>query len=519
MKRPIILVAALILSLSASADCNWGNGASTPQDVFNRSCRQQGGVPHGCSCDAPGTGGSSGSSGYGGSDPLVQGAGMIGNALGKALGDAIFGNPQQDTANQAAATKAAEQQRQADEQQRQAEEQRRAEELRRQEIAKQRILSQLKGSESSPGLALKTGDEDSPLTDIGTGTKAFGLGRSPSQDTSVLKLKLGDDADTIKSDSNATNVGGTGITRGQADHSASVNPGTHAEVSAPPAIKGLQLKLGDDAPSVSPGQTVALIPRQGDPEHLAKGGRYVDCDATRTVYIRIKKGMPVQLDWLNRTKARLDGELRERRDIDHDEKVYMVQTIFETSKDMALDMGAMKAGLSREKLVHLSPERQEQILKYAEKLSFAYDGLTKSPEAARAGFEFGTKEMEISRDSAERILSSADSRRNLIALQQRINEFAKSVSNFKQAMVDSGLAEEIGKEGSRYLGGPLGGLAFTAGKISLDITVMTGNDYLNEQQLQQAHSQYDNLKYLYDGLQETIANDHADLVQYCEFKG
>lgn len=201
MKRLIFLVAALIGSLSASADCNWGNGASTPQDVFNRSCKQQGGVPHGCSCDAPGTGGSSGSSGYSGSDPLIQGAGIVGNAVGKALGDAIFGNPQQDAANQAAAAQAAEQQRQAEERQRQADEQRRDEALRQQEIAKQRILSQLKGSESSLGLALKTGDEDIPLTVTetrgalgSTVVTPTGIG-APSAEHG-LQLKLGDDSDT-----------------------------------------------------------------------------------------------------------------------------------------------------------------------------------------------------------------------------------------------------------------------------------------------------------------------------------
>ncbi len=194
-----LFLAALIGPLSASA-CNWGNGASTPQDVFDRSCRQQGGVPHGCSCDAP-TSGSSGSGGYSGSDPLVQGAAILGNALGKALGDAILGNPQQDAANQAAAAQAAEQQRQAEEQQRQIDEQRTAEALRQQEIAKQRILSQLKGSESSPGLALKTGEEDTPLTVTETrgalgSTVVTATGIGSLSDEHGLQLKLGDDAET-----------------------------------------------------------------------------------------------------------------------------------------------------------------------------------------------------------------------------------------------------------------------------------------------------------------------------------
>jgi hypothetical protein len=53
----------MIVPLVAYADCNWGGGSSTPQSVFDRSCRQQGGVPHGCSCDAPGAS-NSGNSNY-----------------------------------------------------------------------------------------------------------------------------------------------------------------------------------------------------------------------------------------------------------------------------------------------------------------------------------------------------------------------------------------------------------------------------------------------------------------------
>ena len=61
--RGSYFVTALMVPVAASADCNWGGGASTPQSVFARSCRQQGGVPHGCSCDAPGAG-NSGNSNY-----------------------------------------------------------------------------------------------------------------------------------------------------------------------------------------------------------------------------------------------------------------------------------------------------------------------------------------------------------------------------------------------------------------------------------------------------------------------
>lgn len=76
----------------------------------------------------------------------------------------------------------------AAEQQRRAEEERRAEALRLQELTKQRILSQLKGTEPSAALALKMGDSD------------------PSPDGHELKLKLGD-ADNQKPKTDAYNKG------------------------------------------------------------------------------------------------------------------------------------------------------------------------------------------------------------------------------------------------------------------------------------------------------------------------
>ena len=54
----ILILGTILLPMqNARADCNWGNGASTPQSVFNQSCTAQGGVPHGCSCDSPNAGG------------------------------------------------------------------------------------------------------------------------------------------------------------------------------------------------------------------------------------------------------------------------------------------------------------------------------------------------------------------------------------------------------------------------------------------------------------------------------
>ena len=147
-----------------------------------------------CANTPPPSNSSVGSSSSGGGNTpqdqmLLQGAGILGNALGQAL----RGNPEEDARRQAEAARAAELQRQA-------EELRKAEEMRQQELAKQRILGSLKDAEPSTGLALKMGDSDTPLTATET-QRAFGstvitparIDAPPVEHG--LQLKLGDDAD------------------------------------------------------------------------------------------------------------------------------------------------------------------------------------------------------------------------------------------------------------------------------------------------------------------------------------
>ncbi len=134
---------------------------------------------------------------------LQQGAGIVGQAIGNAVLQSIFGNPQQNAANQAAAqaaaqkaaldaAKAAEQRKAADE-----------EALRQQNLIKQRILGAIKeGTTGTPALGLMTGDEaDAPLqvtrVPNGFGTTALvPVNTAPGSSAGKrLELMLGDDAD------------------------------------------------------------------------------------------------------------------------------------------------------------------------------------------------------------------------------------------------------------------------------------------------------------------------------------
>ena len=126
---------------------------------------------------------------------MMQGAGIVGQAIGNSILQSLVGNPQQDAASQAAAQAAA---AQAAEQQRQADQ----EAMRQQELVKQRILGAIKDTSQAPALGLKTGDvADAPLQvtrvkdSFGT-TALVPVNTVPDSGTgNGLQLKLGDDAD------------------------------------------------------------------------------------------------------------------------------------------------------------------------------------------------------------------------------------------------------------------------------------------------------------------------------------
>ena len=139
------------------------------------------------------SGGGGGGGGY--QQFLLQGAGVLGGALGSALHDELFGNPQQEEAKrQASAAQAAA--REAEEQRRAAEAARRADAIRDQLLGNgggsdsapfalkgvgNTTAISLKGVDDTTELKLKTGDQ-TPLFGS-TGAKCV-----PSQDASLVDL-------------------------------------------------------------------------------------------------------------------------------------------------------------------------------------------------------------------------------------------------------------------------------------------------------------------------------------------
>ena len=168
MKRIVGLVSAflLVMPLASMADgpatrcagsspCLCPDG-SRPMAGCNDDCRVL------CGLDSGGSS-SGGSSNSLAGQILLQGAAL----LGKAIGESLRGNPQEDAARQAEAARAAEQKRQAE-----------AARAAEQEETRQRLMGSLKGVESSSQLGLM-GVDAAPDLQLMTGDQAASVSTAP----------------------------------------------------------------------------------------------------------------------------------------------------------------------------------------------------------------------------------------------------------------------------------------------------------------------------------------------------
>lgn len=114
---------------------------------------------------------------------LLEGAGALGTAIGESIHESLFGSPEEEARK---AAEAAEQRRLIELQLQ--------EDLRRQELAKQRILGELKSAETFSDLGLKT-DATPPLAVTESPGAFGGTAVVPAPSFDGLQLKLGDNAE------------------------------------------------------------------------------------------------------------------------------------------------------------------------------------------------------------------------------------------------------------------------------------------------------------------------------------
>ncbi len=378
-----------------------------------------------------------------------------------------------------------------------------AAEIRRTDAIRDRLLGQMQG-------VVTTQDTSSslPLMGTGTGTNFFGKGNG-----GIQLLHSGDAAggapsgaaaaaepNAIALDPLSASGGAAGITAGRPDAVIRVarQPTAGDGTVQPPPLSGgapASVELASaasagDAPTVSVGQTVALIPRSGDPEHLAAGQRYVDCKATRTLYQRMAAGMPAQRDWLQRTQAQIDGSLRERRRLDEESRDLLIENSIDALRDLIWQTDILHMRIQSMKGAGMSAEQSREWLKSMKELNEWYEKIHN-----------GSKLYDAAGKYHEEWSSLGD-------------EVHEHVAAIHELLEKSGAYDSLGKKIATGLG-PEAVIAFSTARLVFDAGALEAGSTLNDEDLARARAQYEFLRQQYSLMAERVGDAKQDLAQYC----
>lgn len=257
------------------------------------------------------------------------------------------------------------------------------------------------------------------------------------------------------------------------------------------------IQLQDDLRFVGIPGNDELKLKLGDPEHLARGSRVVDCVQTRQVYERMSAGLPLQREQLAKYEQQIHNSTQLRPAISEEARSLAIKAAYDEARRIATSAAVVRARLGAMKLDGVSAEKRTEWVRTLhdwDKLHEQIENIEKANTAATAGRQFGEDLPALGKTLQERAL--------------RLN----------QLVVDSGLAETAGEELAKYGFGPAGSMAFRVAKFGIDSAYVTGKQFLNESEIAQARATYDHLRSQYSQTEEKVNNARDDLAQLCNAK-
>ncbi len=273
---------------------------------------------------------------------------------------------------------------------------------------------------------------------------------------------------------------------------------TELRTEGGPAPLALKIENDPNVVAIPDGARFVGIPgndelrlKLGDPEHLARGGRVVDCVQTRQVHERMNAGLPMQREQLAKYEEQIRNATRERPAISEEARNLAVQTAYSEARNIAKSAAVVRARLGAMRLDGTSPEKRAEWMRSLKDWDELSDQIDKLPTAYIAGAQYGEDLPTLGKTLQERAL--------------RLNKL----------VVDSGLAESVGEELATYGFGPAGALTFRVAKFGIDSAYVTGKHILNEQEIAQARATYDHLRSQYSQAEEKVNNAREDLAQLC----
>ena len=232
---------------------------------------------------------------------------------------------------------------------------------------------------------------------------------------------------------------------------------------------------------------------QGNPEHIARGQRYVDCDSARKLYEQMSVGLPVQRDWLDRTKTQLESATHERKAISKEQEEFLIKSTYDNARALMWKMDILQARIRKMKMDGIPLVQRKVWEKTMKKYSDTYDRLDKGVKSFEAGGNFGNSFHVAGKD-------------------------ARDIASELGMLLDkSGIGDEGIKELAHLLP-PAYEIGFIAGKLFIDAGFLDWKNNVNEAELARAQATYDTLKFHYDQAQEKVDNAKSDLAQFCNGK-
>lgn len=209
------------------------------------------------------------------------------------------------------------------------------------------------------------------------------------------------------------------------------------------------------------------------------------CRNAETFMKALEPGMAVQRDAMARTRAQIDAALNERRVIDDERRSMLAKAAYKEATEIVKSTAVLKARVEALESSGLSLEQRRKWLERIKSIEDLGKNMEKSGKLYGAASEFHSEFPKLT------------------------NSLKDELFEINKLFVNSGAADALGGELAKTLG-PVGALAFRAGKLSIDMAYVEGKGVLNESELARARDNFDMMHWQYSRIDEKYIHARSD---------
>ncbi|MDP1953646.1 MAG: hypothetical protein Q8K71_04145 [Polaromonas sp.] len=202
----------------------------------------------------------------------------------------------------------------------------------------------------------------------------------------------------------------------------------------------------------------------------------------------LEPGMAVQREAMARTRAQIDAALGEHRVIDDERRTMLAKAAYKEATEIVKSTMALKARVEALESSGLSLEQRRKWLERIKSIDNLGKQIDSSGKLYGAASEFHGEFPKLT------------------------NSLKDELFEINKLFVNSGAADALGGELAKTFG-PVGGLAFRAGKLSIDMAYVEGKGILNESELVRARDNFDVMHYQYSRIDEKYTHARSDFSQ------